>query len=131
MKALVTWETWSAAEARWKAEHPIPKRGPGLRKRMLAEISEQLGEARRPSPPVRDDYPDYESICQGCGKTNYDPAAFVEFNTDAENPDGSRQIDTGGPVGRDGLQADILNPDTDYYELCGECAARHPGGLLS
>jgi hypothetical protein len=128
MKAVVTWETWSAAEARWKAEHPIPHLGRGWRKRMLAEISEQLGGAQRPSPPVGDDSPDYESICQGCGTTICDSAASVEFNTDAVNPDGSRQVDTGGPVGQDGLQADILNPDTDYYELCGECAACHSGG---
>jgi transposase, IS30 family len=51
MKAVVTWETWSAAEARWKAEHPIPDRGRDWREQMLAEISQQLGGAQRPSPP--------------------------------------------------------------------------------
>ncbi len=84
MTTTVTWESWSAAEHRWKARHPIAARSKGWHQRMLAEISGQLGGARRPAPPVHD-YDLERSECQHCeveliqGSCDEAPFADVEM----------------------------------------------------
>jgi hypothetical protein len=69
---------------------------------------------------TKDPYAAYDigpEICQGCGKLNEAGETWTEHNPDAVNPDGSKQIDVGGPVDN------VIDPATDYYRLCLGCEA--------